>query len=86
MSKRKFIKLDCDDIMEILLESYQERFEEGGCSKGIFLGTPDNELRFIAVFGEDEEIFDVDLRQIDQEMDYNGDHAFLKNNPKFYIQ
>ena len=87
MGNINYIKLDVDDIMEILLEHYQERFEESEFAKGVFLGSPDNELRFIAVFGkvEDDEIRDIDLEKIDRQMDYNGEHAFLRNNPNFYI-
>lgn len=88
MRNRNFIKLDSDDIMEILLEFYQERFEDSELSRGIFLGLPDKDLRFIAVFGneEDHEIQTIDLRKIDSQLEYNGEHAFLKNNPDFYIK
>lgn len=88
MRNKNFIKLDSDDIMEILLEYYQERFEDSELSKGIFLGAPDKDLRFIAVFGkeEDDEIQNIDLEKIDSQMNYNGEHAFLKNNPDFYIK
>lgn len=87
MGKRNYIKLDSDDIMEILLEYYQERFEFSENAKGIFLGEPNSELRFIAVFGEtnDEEIQSIDLEKVDQEIEYNGEHAFLKKNPEFYL-
>lgn len=82
MENKKYIKLDADDIMEILLEHYQEQFTDSDYSKGIMLGTPDNELRFIAVFGkiEDEEIQKIDLEELDKKMDYNGDHAFFRRN------
>ncbi len=85
---KNYIKLDCDDIMEILLEYYQEKFEDCEYSKGVFLGTPDNELRFIAVFGKmiDNDIKEIDLEKIDKEMEYNGEHAFLRNNPEFYLE
>ena len=68
MGNINYIKLDADDIMEILLEYYQERFEDCELAKGIFLGTPNNELRFIAAFGaaEDCELRDVDLEKIDR--------------------
>ena len=87
MGNINYIKLDIDDIMEILLEHYQERFQESEFAKGIFLGASDDELRFVAVFGEaeDAEIHDIDLKKIDRQMDYNGEHAFLRNNPDFYI-
>lgn len=86
--KINYIKLDIDDIMEILLEHYQEQFLESNYSKGIFLGTPENELRFIGVFGEynDKNLRNINLKTIDENMDYNGDHAFLKNNPDFFIK
>lgn len=88
MENINYIKLDVDDIMEILLEYYQERFEDSEFAKGIFLGSADDELRFIAAFGkmEDSKICDVDLEKIDSQMDYNGEHAFLRNNPDFYIE
>ena len=61
MCLMKYIKLDADDIMEILLEYYQERFD-------------DSEMR------------DVDLVKIDSQMEYNGEHAFLRKNPGFYLE
>lgn len=89
MSKKvKYIKLDIDDIMEILLEHFQEQFENGEYAKGIFLGTPEEELRFIGVFGDqnNEELNNVNLKEIDKNMDYNGEHAFLRNNPDFFLE
>ena len=88
MGKINYIKLDVDDIMEILLEYYQERFEDSEVAKGIFLGAADNELRFIAAFGQmgNSEIENLDLEKIDSQMDYNGEHAFLRNNPEFYLE
>ena len=80
MKNRKIIKLDADDIMEILLEHYQEAFDKA-YAKGIILGAEYKELRFIAVFGEeqDEELKKLDLKKIDQQMDYNGEHSFFRN-------
>lgn len=43
MENINYIKLDVDDIMEILLEYYQERFEDSEFAKGIFLGSADDE-------------------------------------------
>ena len=88
MGKINYIKLDADDIMEILLEYYQEKLEGSELAKGIFLGSADNELRFVAAFGgnEDSEIHEVDLEKIDSQMDYNGEHAFLRKNPGFYLK
>lgn len=85
MGKINIIKLDSDDIMEILLEYYQERFADSDVSKGIILGSPDDGLRFVAVFGkmDDPEIHHIDLEEVDRQNDYNGDHAFLRSNPAF---
>ena len=83
---KHYVKLDCDDIMEILLEHYQDQFTDSDCAKGILLGTPDNELRFVAVYGNNDDIKTIDLEEVDKEMDYNGDHAFLRNNPEFYLE
>jgi len=83
----RIIKLDVDDIMEILLEYYQEQFQNSEYSKGMFLGMPGKELRFIAVFGSenDENLKKINLEELDKIIDYNGEHAFLKNNPDFLI-
>ena len=88
MKKIQYMKLDADDIMEILLEYYQEQFEDSECAKGMFLGTPDHELRFVAAFAsmENDEICKVDLRNVDKNMDYNGEHSFLRKNPNFYTK
>ena len=54
--------------------------------KGCLLGTPGKDLRFIGVFtDEEEDISKYDLEKIDMEMDFNGDHSFLKKHPEFYI-
>jgi len=83
----KYVKLDIDDLYEIVLEHYQELFK---CdySKGVFLGNPECDLRFVAAFSNhnDSEINNVDLESIDEKIGFNGDHAFLKKNPDFYIK
>ena len=50
--KIKYIKLDADDIMEIVLHYYQEKFNHSENARGILLGTPEKDLRFIGVFGD----------------------------------
>ena len=86
--KIKYIKLDADDILEILLEHYQEQFK--GClrSKGIILGTPGDNLRFIGAFANEQakEFADLDLEIVEKELPFNGDHSFLKANPEFCIK
>jgi len=88
MQNINYIKLDADDILEILLEYYQEQFENTTLAKWIILGTPENDLRFIGAFGKenDPNFNSVDLEEIDKIMDYNGDHSSLKNNPDFFIK
>lgn len=84
----KTVKLDMDDIIEILIEHYYDQFVGCVCAKGVLLGKADEDLRFVGAFGamENDEIRDVDLIQLDKQLDYNGDHSFLKKNPEFYIK
>ena len=86
--KIEYIKLDVDDIMEILLEHYQQQFRDAEYATGKFLGTPDNELRFIAMFGnyDDPNMHDVNFEKLDKRINYNGEHAFLRNNPDFFVE
>lgn len=86
--KIKYIKLDADDIMEIVLHYYQEKWKHSECARGILLGTPEKDLRLIGVFGDldNKNIDNIDLKEVDQKMDYNGDHSWLKRNPDFYIK
>jgi hypothetical protein len=89
--KRKIIikKLNEDDILEIVLEHYQEQKEFKGMvkTKGQLFGTPGKDLRFIGVYGDDtaDEIFNYDLEEIDKKQDYNGDHSFFDRHPDFLI-
>ena len=48
--------------------------------EGILLGTPEKDLRFIGYLGSlnNKNIENIDLEEVDQNMDYNGDHAWLK--------
>lgn len=73
--------------MENILEHFQQKFENSELAKGIFLGTPEKELRFIGNFGNisNKKINKIDLAEIDKDMDYNGDHSFLMSNPDFFI-
>ncbi len=74
--KRKplFIKLNEDDILEILLEHYQDQGYEFG--KGLILGSPGNGLRFIGALGpySNKSLVECDLIQVDESMDFNGSH------------
>ena len=80
------MKLNEDDILEILLEHYQETvFENSDIARGILLGSPGEDLRFIGIFGEegDSKILQCDLQGLDEEVEFNGDHSFLVSNPEF---
>lgn len=86
-NKIQYIKLDMDDILEILIEHYYDQLDNINEAKGIILGTPDTELRFVGAFCNNEEttISNIDLEKIDEEIKYNGDHSFLKKNTQFYL-
>ena len=82
----KFMKLDTDDIIEIVLEHYQD---EGDYpfARGLLLGTPGKDLRLVCAFDTEEnsDLKTIDLNKIDTEIDFNGDHAFLAKHPEFYL-
>ncbi len=83
----RYVKLDMDDILEILVEHFQDQSAEFMNAKGIILGTPENELRFVGAFASecDEQFANLDLEKLDEFLSYNGDHAFLKSHPEFCL-
>lgn len=83
-----FKKLDEDDILEILLEHFQEgELNDCPISRGCILGSPGKDLRFIGVFSKGSETTEYkrDFEDIDNEIDFNGDHAFLKDHQEFWL-
>ena len=88
-NKNYFVKkLDEDDILEILLEYFLEIDRTNTpLSRGILLGKPGDNLRFVGVYGEEDdlEFMELSLEEIDGNYEFNGTHSFLKNNPTFYI-
>ena len=81
-------KLSEDDILEILLEYYQEKeCASFPRSRGMLLGIPGDNLRFIGIYGKenDSSIAESDLSEIDKATDFNGDHSFLEKNPRFHF-
>lgn len=84
--KYNLMKLDEDDILEILVEYFQGK-EKFGClqASACLMGESGKDLRFIGAFSSDEEKIRCDFEKIDKEMDYNGDHSFIKKNPEFWI-
>lgn len=81
-------KLNEDDILEILIEHFWEgELKDKVTAKGLILGVPGKNLRFIGAFGNEEcdEIYNYDLEEIDKNHEFNGSHSFLEKNPDFYI-
>lgn len=83
-----FKKLNQDDILEIIIE----HFWKNECKnllngKAAVFGTKDEDLRAVCVFGDldDSRIDKWDMVQLDKELEFNGDHSFLENNPEFYL-
>ncbi|MCF6799655.1 hypothetical protein [Priestia megaterium] len=76
-NKRKYFKYNEQDILEILSEYlYTNPNSETISSKAILLGETAKDLRLVAVIGdgEDEELFETDLEEIDKKIDFNGSH------------
>lgn len=80
-------KLDENDILEILIEHFQnDELLDFISAQGCLLGKPGENLRFIGVFSNDEcPMGEQDFEKIDKELDYNGDHSFLKSHPEFNL-
>ena len=80
-------KLDEDDILEILIEHFQnDELSDFIYAHGCLLGKPGEDLRFIGTFSKsDGQVITEDIEKLDKEIDYNGDHSFLKNHPEFNL-
>lgn len=65
-------KLDEDDILEILIEHFQNgELSDFISACGCILGKPGNELRFIGVFSKSEkQVPYQDLEELDKEINY----------------
>ncbi len=90
MKKKIMIKkLNEDDILEILLAHYQDQkqYKDFKNTRGLLLGEPGKDLRFIGVFVNEaaNEIFHYDLEAIDREQDFNKDHSFFEKYPETYL-
>lgn len=80
MKKQILLKYDQDDILEIITEYMAEKHGLGEFyARAMLFGTPDKDLRVVAVVGdsEDNSVKDVDLNKVDEELDYNGGHAHV---------
>lgn len=71
-------KLEKDDILEILIEYFQEG-ELKNCSYATanLFGEVNEDLRFVGVFSKNV-IKNIDLQEIDKNTDFNGDHSALR--------
>jgi hypothetical protein len=81
-------KLNEDDILEVLLEYYQEKeCASFPHSRGMLLGIPGEDLRFIGIYGQEDDssVAECDLSEVDKTTDFNGDHSFLEKNPRFHL-
>jgi len=82
-------KLNEDDILEILLEHFPEINDKNTpLSRGILLGEPRKNLRFVGIYGREEDFVEfrsLNLKEIDAAHDFTGDHSFLEKNPQFLI-
>lgn len=79
-NKRKILKYNEDDILEILTEYLAtENGFDTFQSKSIILGTPGKDLRLVTVISDedDDEISKLNLEEIDKESDFNGTHSDL---------
>lgn len=80
-------KLDEDDILEILIEHFQNgELSDFISAHGCILGKPGDDLRFIGVFSKSEkQVPYQDLEELDKEINYNGDHSFLKAHTEYNL-
>ena len=80
-------KLDEDDILEILIEHFQNsELSDYVTARGCILGKPGDNLRFVGIFAKsDKQIFTQEFEKIDKKIDYNGDHSFLRSHPEFNL-
>ena len=89
MEEIKYVKLDEDDILEIIVEHFQDENVNIFFGKGIILGTPSKDLRFVGVLSTEDAFTkarDVNLEELDKKMEYNGFHSSIKNNPECWIE
>lgn len=73
--------------MEILIEHFQEgELSDFLSARGCILGKPGDDLRFVGVFSKsDKQVLAQDLEELDKEINYNGDHSFLKTHSEYNL-
>lgn len=85
----EYIKLDEDDILEIIIEHFQNQNEDIFFGKGVLIGTPAKDLRFVGVLSTEEAFEsarDIELAEVDREASYNGFHSFVKETPECWLK
>lgn len=83
IKKRKIYKLDEDDMMEIVTDHLAEESDfDPYQSVAMIKGTPEEDLRYVAVIGDydDDEMKELDLDKLDQKIHYNGPNAHDKES------
>lgn len=85
--KNKIIyeKLNEEDILEIVMEYLQEKYNNLPYSNSILLGEVGKDLRCICAISEKIPHSDLDLIEVDKKIDFTGDHEFLKQHPDFLL-
>lgn len=81
-------KLNEDDILEILIEYFQDNeLKNYILARTKLFGVPGRDLRFVGAFAKDDsdEIINCNLEDIDKSTEYNGDHSFINDNPIFNL-
>ena len=84
MKKTLVKKLSEDDILEILIEHFQNGKYSLSEAYAKFFGSSGKDLRAVIVLNRGgHKNFDLD--EIENRTEYNGDHAFLINHPEFDV-
>jgi hypothetical protein len=70
-----------------LIEHFQDNeLADFISAQGCLFGEVGKDLRFIGMFSNSEkEVLRHDLERVDKEINYNGDHSFLKSHPEFNV-
>ena len=67
---------------------YQDQDSNLFFGKGIILGEPTKDLRFVGVLSTEDSFLDarcINLEELDTAIDYNGFHSSIKNRPECWI-
>jgi hypothetical protein len=79
----QFYKLNEEDILDIINDYLSQKSNYKTLqSKLLLLGTPNKDLRVLAAITPcmNEQIDNLDLAEIDENIDYNGEHSSLSHS------